>query len=745
MMFLRGAMGWTARGLVTGARGVRPGGSRFAPAFAASARASSSTARLSVVAPETEGATAAWGGDGAPAVEAAEVVEAAAAEAAEAAAEPAAADPREFAARDGVTPKQAAKLAGRGLTTMTEIQHLSFDAVYAGNDLLGKSRTGTGKTMAFGLPLIERLADRARSGEYDAKKRGRGPAVLCLAPTRELAKQVESELHLLAATHGLSTTCFHGGVSYVPQERALRNGVDIVVATVGRVIDHIERGNLRLGDTYHVVLDEADEMLSMGFADDVERIFSECPAGRAKAGKGPAPARGTPPGDFDLDELLGDAPAAAPPAAAHYRPQTLLFSATNPRWVKQLTRKFMASDHEFVDVVGDGAQQAATSVSHKAVLVPRSDAARASLLEDIIAVEISARSGQASDDAAGGGGRVIVFTATKKECDELAGGPAFSRLAAQVLHGDIGQSQREATLAQFRKGSFAVLVATDVAARGIDVKGVDLVVQYRTPRDAEGYVHRSGRTGRAGRDGTAVVLYDEREARDVADLERQTGVQFERAGPPSASAVLGAAARDATRALASVEDAVLPYFGATAADLCAAELGAGATPETERLVAKLLAAVSRKTDVAPRSLVTGEPGKTTLVMEAPRALKTSDVVYAVSKLLERVPEEEGGGGGGARVGAVRVGRDATKAVFDLPADRAIGLLKFVEDQDFDKFAFAECDELPALQPTDNRGGGGQRRGGGGGGYRRGGGGGGGYRGGGGGGGGYRGGGGGDRY
>ena len=188
------------------------------------------------------------------------------------------------------------------------------------------------------------------------------------------------------------------------------------------------------------------------------------------------------------------------------------------------------------------------------------------------------------------------LTSTKKECDELAGGPAFQRLAAQVLHGDIGQAQRETTLAQFRRGGFTVLVATDVAARGIDVKGVDLVVQYRTPRDAEGYVHRSGRTGRAGRDGTAVVLYDEREQRDVKSLERQTGVTFTRQGPPSSAQVLGAAAADASMALAKVEDTVLPYFDEGAAALCAAELGVDAADvdeQTKRLVAKCLAAIAR--------------------------------------------------------------------------------------------------------------------------------------------------------
>jgi len=662
-----------------------------------------------------------------------------------------AADPRLIAGREGVHAKQAAKLAQRGIDTMTEIQHLTFDAAHAGRDVLGKSRTGTGKTLAFGLPLVERLAERAREGDYDPKKRARGPAILVLAPTRELAKQVEAELHLLAQTHGLSTTCFHGGVSYGPQENALRRGVDVLVATVGRVIDHIDRGNLDLSDAYHVVLDEADEMLSMGFADDVERIFSECPAGKARGGSRAArSARDRSENGFDLDGLLGAAPPPADAAAPLRRPQTLLFSATTPSWVKKLTSKYL-EDPELVDVVGDARQQAATTVTHKAVLVPRGPDARASLLEDIIAVEISKNSGQATDEAAQGGGRVIVFTSTKKECDELAGGPAFQRLAAQVLHGDIGQAQRETTLAQFRRGAFTVLVATDVAARGIDVKGVDLVVQYRTPRDAEGYVHRSGRTGRAGRDGTAVVLYDEREERDVRSLERLTGVKFARQGPPSSAQVLGAAAADASMALAKVEDTVLPYFDEGAAALCAAELGVDAADvdeQTKRLVAKCLAAISRKTDVSPRSLVTGESGKLTLLMKAPRPLKTSDVVYAVSKLLERVPQSDEGVSGeqqalrrdGDRVGAVRVCKDATTAVFDLPQDKAAALLRFVEEQNFDKFAFAECDNLPQLQQQEFRGGGGGGYRGGGGGYRgnnRGG-----YRGGGGGG--YRGGGG-DRY
>merc|ERR1719440_1102398 len=256
-----------------------------------------------------------------------------------------------------------------------------------------------------------------------------------------------------------------------------------------------------------------------------------------------------------------------------------------------MTRRFM-TDHVFVDVVGDATQQAATTVTHKAVLVPRSNDARASLLEDIISVELSQRQGQVTDEQQNGGGRVIVFTATKRECDELAGGPAFQRLSAQVLHGDIGQSQREATLAQFRRGQFSVLVATDVAARGIDVKGVDLVVQFR------------------------------------------------RLGPPSAGRVLEAASLDAARALTRVQDDVVPHFLETAKQLCADEL-AETSDEAASLVARCLAAVARQNELRARSVLTGEADRTTLLMSAPRPLKTSDVVYAVSKLLERVPKQEG--------------------------------------------------------------------------------------------------------
>jgi len=672
-----------------------------------------------------------------------------------------------------IAPAQVANLKGRGIERFTEIQQLSFDAVYEGRDLLGKSRTGTGKTIAFGLPLIEKLASRARAREYDQRRRGRGPAILCLAPTRELAKQVEQELALLCQPHGFATACFHGGVSYVPQERSLRNGVDVLVATVGRVIDHLDRGNLDLSQAYHVVLDEADEMLSMGFADDVEKIFSYCPAGRAKAQQrgGPRAAYAAPGAAAEaefLDDLLGEiggesqpsptARPSAPPADAddaassHEHAQTLLFSATTPGWVKKLTSRYLVRPVT-VDVVGDAAVQAATTVTHKAILVPRQ--ARAALLEDIIAVEVSSRQGQESDDRAGGGGRVIVFASTKKECDELVGGQAFKRLTSQVLHGDIGQAQRETTLAQFRRGQFTVLVATDVAARGIDVRGVDLVVQYRIPRDAEGYVHRSGRTGRAGRDGTAVVLYDDREERDVRDLESRTGVKFERHGPPSASAVLEASARDATFALAKVQDDVLPFF-AKAADALIQREGVVAdatmttttppsTPPEEaandealrRLVAKCLAAVARKTHVTRRSLLTGEEDLMTLAMTAPRDLRTGDVVYAVNKLLDRLDDERRAGDEDdvaaaqqqrtSTVGMVKICKDPRHAVFDLDEALALDLLAFVARQQLNRFAFEECVVLPPLQSTfrdtpsggRGRGGGGYRGGsrGGGGGYR----------------------------
>ena len=353
-------------------------------------------------------------------------------------------------------------LSGKGITHFTPVQGEAFDHVLAGRDVIGRSRTGTGKTLAFGLPAMTRLLNLYdEKGVRDASgrmARGRKVGMLILCPTRELARQVQEELNQVAKPLGLFTEVFHGGVSYEPQSRALRSGLDILVGTPGRVIDHIERGNLNLSECETVVLDEADEMLNMGFADDVEVVLE---------GVGSANTRKT---------------------------QCLLFSATTPPWVKQIGKRYQENVLA-IDATGEtGGARVATTVRHLAVQIPPGVESKRAALEDIIAVEISkdvdidieaenatakalennpiaaaaalnkAKTNQAMQQKIFG--KTIVFTETKREADELVSGGVFKALTAQALHGDVGQKQRDATLNAFRAGAFNVLVATDVAARG---------------------------------------------------------------------------------------------------------------------------------------------------------------------------------------------------------------------------------------------------------------------------------------
>ncbi|CAM9234416.1 unnamed protein product [Laminaria digitata] len=280
-------------------------------------------------------------------------------------------------AEKDVDAKTVAALAARGIENFTPVQAITYDHILSGRDIIGKSRTGTGKTIAFGLPVIQHLARFADDHETRTYQRGRSPRFLVVCPTRELARQVYEELATLGRGFGLRAEVFHGGAAYGPQEGALRSGLDILVATPGRVIDHLQRGNLNLGQVQHAVLDEADEMLNMGFADDIESIFSY----------------------INVREC-----------------QVLLFSATVPSWVRNIANKY--TDNPLtVDAVGKTDNKLATTVTHVAIEVHARH--RATMLEDIITFY-------------GKGSHAIVFTQTKRECDELAAGQTFNTLTSQV-------------------------------------------------------------------------------------------------------------------------------------------------------------------------------------------------------------------------------------------------------------------------------------------------------------------------
>jgi ATP-dependent RNA helicase DDX21 len=362
------------------------------------------------------------------------------------------------------------------------------------------AQTGSGKTLAFVLPIVERLALTPNS------KHGRAARVLVMAPTRELAKQTSDEFNYVAPA--LVTSCIYGGVSYDGQERDLRSGLDVIVGTPGRIIDHLQRGTLRLDNVEFVVLDEADRMLDMGFAEDMETILKRIPAER--------------------------------------KHQTLLFSATFPQWVAKVARQYLSRDHVTVDLIGQkgGMTEANTLIQHLAILCHWK--IRSATLADVVKVY-------------GGNGRTIVFADTKNEATQLATTSSINDMCG-VLHGDISQQQREITLDGFRNGKFNVLVATDVAARGLDIPEVQLVIQCQPPKDKESFIHRVGRTGRAGRAGVAIMFFQNSQVRELRMLERQVGIEFKRIGTPQIDDIVMAAARNVGDLLEKVHPDMIKKF-----------------------------------------------------------------------------------------------------------------------------------------------------------------------------------------
>ena len=399
-------------------------------------------------------------------------------------------------------------------------------------------------------------------------------------------------------------------------------------------------------------------MLNMGFAEDVEVI---------------------------LDGLGDDNEKKA---------QCLLFSATTPPWVKDIGKSYQ-EDVLAIDSTtkeGGGAR-VATTVRHIGVKVPPGPDSKKAILEDIIAVEISKDVKEIgfdsdSEDEDDGTpvneiaaaakkkkkstnhamqqkifGKTIVFTETKREADELVSGGVFKSLTAQALHGDVGQKQRDATLNAFRAGAFNVLVATDVAARGIDINDVDLVVQFDPPRDVDTYVHRSGRTGRAGKNGVSVLLFNRQQERDIVRIERDLGhgFKFDLSGPPSIEVALKAAAKTSAVACSGIPDETSQYFKEAAASLLA-----GADDPTE-VVARCLAAISRRsTEVQSRSLITGEVGVATLEMsnERGRPVSPGDVMFTVGK-LSRMSRQVGDVVFDSDVGKIQSNPESGVCFFDM--------------------------------------------------------------------------------
>ena len=350
----------------------------------------------------------------------------------------------------GLSPTVMEGVRAMGYVEPTPIQLRAIPLVLAGRDVIGSAQTGTGKTAAFGLPILSKLGQHAP-----------GPRALILEPTRELAAQVETAIHDYARFTDLKTTVVYGGVGYGRQTDELRAGTDLVMATPGRLLDHLERGTVRLDKIQFLVLDEADRMLDMGFLPDVRRILDKCPRQR----------------------------------------HTALFSATIPPQIETLI-KWAMHDPETIEI---GARRTpAETVKH--VIYPVSDSQKSDLLLKLLdSVNYNS---------------VLIFCRTKHGADRIAGLLKRSNHAVAVLHSNRTQREREQALEGFRNGKFEALVATDIAARGLDIAEVSHVINYDVPQHPEDYIHRIGRTGRAEHSGDAFTIMTAEDSSHVFAIER---------------------------------------------------------------------------------------------------------------------------------------------------------------------------------------------------------------------------------
>lgn len=367
----------------------------------------------------------------------------------------------------GVDPAIMRALDEMGFEEPTPIQTASIPLLLQGRDLVGQAQTGTGKTAAYGIPVLQRLLPDIRR-----------PQALVLAPTRELALQVADEMAKLGKYIRVRNLAICGGLPIERQIKALRAGVEVVVGTPGRIMDHLERKTLKLDQIRTLVLDEADEMLDMGFLDDIETIMSYLPEER----------------------------------------QTICFSAVIPDPISRITKRYMKSP-EWISI----ARKELTAATIEQAYFEIRERDKVNALTRIIDHEAISR--------------CIIFCRTKRGCEELASSLQSRGYLAEAIHGDLSQSQRNRALSRFREGQVELLIATDVAARGLDVENVTHVINYDIAHSPEYHVHRVGRTGRAGREGTAFTLIHPREYRQLRIIERATKSKIRLRKVPTAADV----------------------------------------------------------------------------------------------------------------------------------------------------------------------------------------------------------------
>jgi ATP-dependent RNA helicase DeaD len=453
----------------------------------------------------------------------------------------------------GLSEKTLSTLASLGYEEPTPIQREAIPALLSGQDVLGQAETGTGKTAAFALPLIE-LLHRDPSRVRDQSRRA---GALVLVPTRELAMQVAEAVHKYGHAFGTCVVPVYGGQAIQQQLRALNRGVDVVVATPGRAVDHIARGSLDLSEVTYVVLDEADEMLDMGFADDLEVIVQALPIER----------------------------------------QTALLSATIAPRVADIAKRYLRNPLRLTIKSEPVAQGSIPRIRQVVYVVTRQQ--KLDALSRVLDMEDPTSA--------------IIFCRTRGEVDQLTESLAAHGYRAAALHGGLSQQERDRVMRRFRSadGSLDLLVATDVAARGLDIENVSHVVNFDVPSSPDAYVHRIGRTGRAGRGGVAITFAEPREARFLRNIEQLTKQRIKTEAVPT---IVDLRARKLELTRASIEEAV------TADDL-----------DDYRVVVETLAAEHDVIDVATaavklvhESRVRGSSSEATVSLEAPAGFGDRD-------------------------------------------------------------------------------------------------------------------------
>jgi len=546
--------------------------------------------------------------------------------------------------RSALSKPSAEALRRKHVESLFPIQSQTLHLSLRQSDLIGRAATGQGKTLAFGLPLVEHVSASTNSNSRSLPKTRGSPLGLVVTPTRELAKQVHTELEDLSHAHKLRMLSVYGGAQYKPQQDALKAGVDVVIGTPGRIKDFMspERNELTMASVCVRVLDEADRMLDMGFREDIEEILS---------------------------------------GASSQQVQTLLFSATLPKWVSNIANRFLKPDYTTIDLVNgsgfsDTDNKAAALIDH--ILLPCQWNERAGLIADVIRKYATS-------------GKTVVFAETKRDVSEVT--EAVSEKidgGVRELHGDLSQPVREQVLAAFRREdddpkSFRCLVATDVAARGLDINSINLIVQCEPPREADTYIHRAGRTARAGSSGTSVLLCTKRNESAALEIERKCGIKFRRDPPPQQTDLAAGAVDHAAQSLHGVQHRAAALFKEKAESL----LSNGETAST--LLSKALACIAGFSTLTDRSLLSSHQGAATLLLRVKSEIRGPGFVFSLLKRRIREDVVE-------TIKRMSLLEDRSGAVFDVPSE-SVHLFMNVEQDDH--FSLQLATEIPPLAAKPN--------------------------------------------